>query len=246
MGLARYASIPFGKKLADNTPVVYPFLILGPLASVLESSQPPSSGLAILIGGILFQGLGWLFAFMIYTIYLTRLINSDTPPEPKRPGMYVAVGPAAYTSNTLVALGMQAPKYIPPGFLGIPEDIQVGYIWQAIGVPAGIFLWLLGFWFMALATVSVIFGARKMYFTMNYWGFIFPNAGLTIAAIYIGNALDSNGIKAVTSAMTLILVIVWLLVAFLNVRALWLRQVLFPGKDEDMEDIGGHPSDHLD
>ena len=113
-----------------------------------------------------------MFAFIIYTIYLTRLIEKDLPAEPKRPGMYVAVGPASYTSNTLVALGMQAPKYLPPGFLGTPTDFPIADVWKAIAVPAGIFLWLLGFWFSALATVSVLFGVRKLHFTLDWWGMI--------------------------------------------------------------------------
>lgn len=80
-----------------------------------------------------------------------------------------------------------------------------------------------------------------MHFTLNYWAFIFPNVGLTIALIQIGNALDSAGIKAVCSAMSILLVAMWLFVATMNIRALWLGQVLWPGMDEDEEDIEGHP-----
>jgi hypothetical protein len=74
----------------------------------------------------------------------------------------------------------------------------------------------------------------------------FPNAGLTIAAIYIGNALDSTGIKAVTSAMTIVVVALWLFTAIANIRAVYLKQVLWPGEDEDMEDIGGYEDTHED
>jgi tellurite resistance protein TehA-like permease len=73
---------------------VYPFIVLGPLAAVLLYSQPQESGLRILIAGITFQGLGWCVAFIMYTIYVTRLVNSELPEPDKRPGMYVAVGPA--------------------------------------------------------------------------------------------------------------------------------------------------------
>lgn len=73
---------------------VYPFLVLGPLAGVLVPTQPERAALPILIGGVLFQGLGWLFAYMIYTIYLARLISSGLPNPSTRPGMYVSVGPA--------------------------------------------------------------------------------------------------------------------------------------------------------
>lgn len=107
-------------------------------------------------------------------------------------------------------------------------------------VPVAIFIWLLGFWFSSLATVSCIRGYRKMHFTLNYWAFIFPNVGLTIGALQIANALDSTAIKAVVSAATVILVIAWIAVAILNVFAIWRGEVLWPGKDEDMEDLEGH------
>jgi len=45
----------------------YPFLVLGPLAAVLLYSQPPTSAVNIFIGGIVFQGLGWMLALFMYT-----------------------------------------------------------------------------------------------------------------------------------------------------------------------------------
>lgn len=235
-------NLPVADALPSWILPIYPFLVLGPLASTLLYSQPQSAAIPILIGGITFQGLGWMLALIMYTVYITRLINSELPEEPKRPAMYVAVGPAAYTSNALVQLGSQAKKYLPPGFLGV-SSIPVGDVWKAVGVPAGIFLWLVGFWFCALSTVSVLFSIRRAHFTMNWWAFIFPNVGLTIAAIAIGNILGSDGIRGVTSAMTIILVALWLLVAVCNIRALWLGQVLWPGMDEDLEDVEGHGED---
>jgi tellurite resistance protein TehA-like permease len=80
----------------------YPFIVLGPLAGVLLYSQPKSAAIPILIGGLMFQGLGWMIALIMYTIYFTRLINSDIPEEPKRAGMYIAVGPAGKQSPHLL------------------------------------------------------------------------------------------------------------------------------------------------
>lgn len=98
---------------------IYPFLVLGPLSAVLEYSQPQDSALPIstnapisnhylsanhvlqclVIGGICFQGLGWGIALIMYSIYVTRLINSELPEPSKRPAMYVAVGPAGMSSS---------------------------------------------------------------------------------------------------------------------------------------------------
>ncbi|KAK5943136.1 hypothetical protein PMZ80_004142 [Knufia obscura] len=219
---------------------VYPFIILGPLAGTLLYSQPqPSSALPMLIGGIAFQGLGFCFAFIQYTLYITRLTAGLLPDEPKRPGMYVAVGPAAYTANAMIILGSQAQGILPPGFLGI-TIIPVGDIWKAMGVAVGIFLWLLAFWFFALSTVGNIHGYKHAHFTLSWWAIIFPNVGLTISLIHIGNVLKSGATRAVCSAMTILLCAAWLWIAALTIKAVWQGHVLWPHKDEDMEDTEGH------
>jgi C4-dicarboxylate transporter/malic acid transport protein len=221
---------------------VYPFLVLGVLGSTLLKSQPTSAGFPIFIGSITFAGLGWTVAFFMLSIYVTRLVNSELPEASKRPGMFVAVGPAAYTANTLVVLGMYAPKHVPDNLLGI-TSVPVGDIFKILGVATGIFLWLVAFWFSALTTVSVLVSARESHFTLNYWGFIFPNAGLVIALIQISNALGSNGMKGVCSGASIVLVILWFFVSILNVRAVLQGEILWPGKDEDMEDVSGHGHD---
>lgn len=221
---------------------VYPFLVLGPLGGTLLKSQPPESGFPIFIGSIAFEGLGWTVAFFMLSIYVTRLINSELPEASKKPGMYVAVGPAAYTANTFVTLAMYAPKHVPDDFLGI-TSVAAGDILKAVGVAAGIFMWLIAFWFSALTTVSVLVTVKEMHFTLNYWAFIFPNAGLVIALIQISNALQSTGMKWICSVATIILVILWFIVAVLNVRGVLNKLILWPGMDEDMEDVEGHGHD---
>jgi len=145
----------------------------------------------------------------------------------------------------LVALAYQAPSVIPDGFLGV-TSVPTGDILRIIGVPIGIFLWLLSFWFFSMTTVSILFSLRKIRFTLNFWAFIFPNAGMTVAAIQIGNVLNSTGIKAVTSGMTILLVLTWLLVAAATIRGLIKKQILWPGKDEDEEDIEGREKDEME
>lgn len=54
----------------------------------------------------------------------------------------------------------------------------------------------------------------------------------------IADALKSNPIRGVTSAMTLLLVIMWIIVAIANIRAVWRRDVLWPGKDDGPESRG--------
>lgn len=83
---------------------IYPVIILGPLAGVILSTQPSSAGTPILIGAIGFQGLGWMFGILIYSLWITRLTISSLPDESKRPGMYVAVGPSGMSLSLSLSL----------------------------------------------------------------------------------------------------------------------------------------------
>lgn len=215
---------------------IYPFLMLGVLGSALLKNQPTGAGLPIFIGSLAFQGLGWTVAYFILTIYVTRLVNGDLPEPPKRPAMYVAVGPAAYTANTFVVLGMQAPKHIPDGFLDI-DSIPVGDVLKVIAISVGIFLWLVSFWFSALSTVGILISWKESYFTLNWWAFIFPNVGLTIALLKIAETLKFESVQMVCSGATIVLTLAWVFLAIMNVRALARKEVLWPGQDEDMEDM---------
>ena len=56
---------------------------------------------------------------------------------------------------------------------------------------------------------------------------------MTLALIQIGEVLENAPIKAITSAMTAILVVLWLFVAVAHIIAVCTKQILWKGQDED-------------
>lgn len=214
----------------------YPFLVTGVIAANIAKTQEPKSAVQMLIGGICGQGLGWLLALFIYSVYLTRLISSKMPPPSVRPSLYISVGPAAYTCAGILALGRQAKQHIPPDFLGI-HSFPVGDVWFAMSVPVALFLWLIAVWFSSLSTLSIVRGATSMRFALPWWAFVFPNAGLAIATLQIGSALNSNGIKIAGTVITIILVPLWFLCAVMHVWSVWRHDLLAPGRDEGVDNV---------
>lgn len=65
-----------------------------------------------------------------------------------------------------------------------------------------------------------------MTFNLTWWAFIFPNAGFTLATIQIGNVLGSTAILWLTSVMTAVLFIGWLLLIVIHVKALYQGRIL--------------------
>jgi tellurite resistance protein TehA-like permease len=72
-----------------------------------------------------------------------------------------------------------------------------------------------------------------MSFHLVSWAFVFPNVGFTIATIEIGTVFMSEGILWLGSAMTVLVVIAWLFVGAAHGRAVWKKQILWPGRAED-------------
>ncbi|KAF1829439.1 hypothetical protein BDW02DRAFT_651345 [Decorospora gaudefroyi] len=211
---------------------IYPLLVVGPLAGAILPGQPEDASWKIFVGGVLLQGLAWAVSFLMYGLYMQRLMTGSLPSPTTRPGMYVSVGPAGYTAAGLLALANQAPTLISDNYW---TDIVVpdGEIVRIMGIMSGLFIILFAYWFFIVTTVAVIVGSRRMSFSLNWWAFIFPNAGLTLATIQAGKVLHSEAINGVASALTILLVIMWFVVAFFCLRAVFLGQVLWPGKDED-------------
>lgn len=130
---------------------------------------------------------------------------------------------------------MRAPSVLPRNVF-TTSSIPDGDIVEAACIIAGVFILLFSFWFFCISTVAVVSGLRQMTFTLNWWAFVFPNAGLTLAAIQLGKAFgNSPGINGVCSALTILLIIMWLITAAFNIRAVYRGEVMWPGKTEDKD-----------
>lgn len=61
---------------------------------------------------------------------------------------------------------------------------------------------------------------------------------MTLAAIQIGSALKSPAINGICSALTILLVIMWLITACAHIQAVWRQKIMWPGRDEDKDSPG--------
>lgn len=130
-----------------------------------------------------------------------------------------------YTIQALISLGSTASKALPAHFQS-STSTSVADVVKTVSAISGIFLWLLAFWFFSLTTVAIFYGCKKMTFNLTWWAFIFPNAGFTLATIQIGNVLGSTAILWLTSVMTAVLFIGWLLLIVIHVKALYQGRIL--------------------
>lgn len=204
-------------------------MLCGTFASTISPSQPPAHRLPIIVAGVTLQGLGWMVAFLMYAVYVHRLMQFGLPAPNLRPGMFISVGPPSFTGLALIGMS----QALPPNYGYFARHLASIETLQTMAVFVAVFLWTLSFWFFCISLLSVLLGARRMSFHLTSWALVFPNVGFTIATIDIGQAFESEGILWVGSAMTILLVIAWFAVAFFHAKAVLRKEIMMPGMDED-------------
>jgi C4-dicarboxylate transporter/malic acid transport protein len=221
-------------KIQDMTPAwdlpIFPFMLSGTIAATGAALQPPEHAMPMIFAGLTAQGLGMLVSMMMYTSYLRRMIQYGFPSPDSRPGMFIAVGPPSFTSLAIIALANDFPEHY--NYWGM--DAITIQILRVMSTVVAVFIWSLSFWFFCIAVLACLLVRSQMSFHLNWWAFVFPNVGFTIATTSIGKSLHSEGIKWVGSGMTLLLVATYLSVGVAHVRAFVNKEVCWPGKDADV------------
>lgn len=229
--------------ISQMTPVwifpAYPLLILGPHAGVLSQTLGKRHrALEIIVGGFTLQGLGFLVSLLIYSAFLHRLMTQKLPQEATRPAMFVSVGPAAFTAAGILGMAEGAQHVLPNDFMG--DGALAKMIMKVMASWCCLWLWGLAMWFFCISV-----GAHwscvqhgRMTFSMSWFSYVFPQTALITATFGVGKAFDVPAIEWIGCAMTPLLILAWVAVVAMMLRAIYLRQILWPQKGEDKDEGG--------
>ncbi|KAI0539383.1 voltage-dependent anion channel-domain-containing protein [Xylaria digitata] len=219
----------------------YPLLLTAPLATNLISTDrvgpgdPMSNRVAIAAAAVTVQGTGFLISFMICAAFIYRLMTQKLPRDMQRPGVFISIGPPAFTVAGLVLLGQQAKDILPPNYTG---RLHAVFILEILSTLLGLWLWGLSEWFFIVSVGSLwkyTRNDRSIPFQMTWWSFVFPNTALITATLALAKALNSSGLRIYGCVMTAALVLVWAIIFGRMLRCLWTRQLLWP---KDLEKDG--------
>ncbi|KAL7794459.1 voltage-dependent anion channel domain-containing protein [Trichoderma ceciliae] len=207
---------------------IFPIMLSGTIASVIAATQPEVAAMPILVAGLTCQGLGMSVAILMYAHMIGRLIQSGLPNREHRPGLFMCVGPPAFTALALIGMANGVPDSIEE--LAIDKSVI-----KVVAVLVAVSLWALSFWWFGIAVVAVVSSPPK-YFHLGWWAMVFPNTGFTLATISIGKELVSGSLQWVTTGMSICMVIIFIFVLVNHVRAVIVQDIMYPGRDENVED----------
>ncbi|PGH29618.1 hypothetical protein GX50_07626 [[Emmonsia] crescens] len=228
--------------IAQMTPIwifpAYPMLIIGSHAAVLSSSVSKRRALQIIVGGTTIQGVGFLVSMTVYSAFIYRLMTQKLPKENLRPGMFVSVGPSAFTVAGLVGMANNAERAFPADFMG--DGHLAGMVIRIVANFAALWLWGLAIFFFIIAVFAhwSAVSRGRMIFSMTWYSFVFPNTALVTATFAIGKAFECPEIEIAGCVMAILLLMTYCFVTAMMVRAVVLRHILWPRKGEDKDEGG--------
>lgn len=211
---------------------IFPIMLSGTIASVIADTQPDIVAVPIIIAGLTCQGLGFSVALMMYAHMVGRLMSAGLPNREHRPGLFMCVGPPAFTALAVIGMANGLPKNIAPTMDGKVFDVS---IIRTIAIMSAVFLWALSFWWFGIAVVAVVQAPPK-YFHLGWWAMVFPNTGFILATIAITKELGNQAAMWVATGMSICLLLTYCFVLYNHVRAVLKQDIMYPGRDEDVED----------
>ncbi|KAF3164112.1 hypothetical protein TWF106_009499 [Orbilia oligospora] len=211
---------------------IFPIMLTGTIASVIAETQPEIGRIPILVAGLTCQGLGLSVAFMMYAHMVGRLMSVGLPNREHRPGLFMCVGPPAFTVLALIGMAHSLPDNlaleVDDNFLDV-KDVRT------TALIVGGFLWALSLWWFFIAAISVILSPPK-FFHLGWWAMVFPNTGFCLATISVAKQFDNQGLKILGTVMSAIVFVLYFVVIQSQVKAVWRQDILYPGRDEDFND----------
>lgn len=212
---------------------VFPIMLAGTIASVIAADQPIQDRIPILVTGLAAQGLGFTVSVLMYAHYIGRLMQSGLPNREHRPAMFIGVGPPSFTILALIGMANSLPADFQ--IVGDVTGLFLVPMIKTVAITSSLFLYALAMWFFCIAAAGTLL-SRPKYFHLGWWAMVFPNSGFTIATISLGNTLKNEGVLYAGNVLTACLFAMWLFVLVFNIRAVWLTDIVYPERDEDVED----------
>jgi len=101
-----------------------------------------------------------------------------------------------------------------------------------------IFHYRLTVWFFLISAFAHVPGITRgrLQFSMTWYSFIFPNTALVTATLAVGKSFASRAIQIVGTTLAVILIVVWLVIFGMMIRAIYRKQILWPQKGEDIDE----------
>uniref|UniRef100_UPI0031BA3C4E TDT family transporter n=2 Tax=Xanthomonas campestris TaxID=339 RepID=UPI0031BA3C4E len=167
------------------------------------------SRFGMLVAGYVLWAYSVPVALGILVILWLRMALQQLPQASMAASSWLALGPIGTGALGMLVFAGDAPTLFAAHGMG-----TIGQAAAGCGLIAGLLLWGLGLWWLALAIlITARYFADNVPFNLGWWGFTFPLGVYALATLKLGAALQMQVFDVLGSVLVLLLCVTWTIVA---------------------------------
>lgn len=187
--------------------------------NIANNAAEMSARLAVpmIVVGYFVVGIALFMGIILYTLFFHRLLAAGLNAPAQRAGLFILIGAAGQLSSAFQILGTAAmtyfPQYKPQATSATFWEQQTGAGLDYSGLLVGLLLLGFDYFTLCLAIVGVadVFIKKQFAYTLTWWSVVFPTVTLVTAWLQLGKSMDSPAFRSLTTALYLLVVIVYVL-----------------------------------
>lgn len=203
-------------------PIVATIVAAGTGGIVANVLPNPTHAIWTITISYILWGCGIPLAMCVLVMYLQRLSVHKIPAREVIVSVFLPLGPLGQGSFAIMQLGTDAlALFDRTGYL--PAAPMAGQMFYAAGILIAFIMWGFGLVWLFFAVASVT--RQPFPFNLGWWGFTFPLGVFAVATNQFGKELPSTFFNVLGTIFSLIVVLLWIVVAVGTVRASWTGEI---------------------
>ncbi|KAK4234642.1 putative malic acid transport protein [Achaetomium macrosporum] len=211
---------------ASQLPLIAALTAAAGGGTICQSAElSPALQVPVIVVSYLLVGVGLPLALALDVLFWARLLDRSLPNRQHVYQDMILCGPWGQGSFALQGLAGAVlhgsfASYARGTFLTAEAAKPVGYV----SIFAGLLAWGTGTFWWIFAIVSILHAAtdhwrfRGLSFGLPAWAVVFPWGVYTNAAVQLGKLLDAAAFKVWSTALAVMLVVIWLLNMALTIK----------------------------
>ncbi|KAG0704523.1 voltage-dependent anion channel-domain-containing protein [Suillus ampliporus] len=167
--------------------------------------------------------IGLCLSFMLFTIYILRLIVHGYPTGASILSVFLPVGPCGQAAYSLLKLGSAFRSLLPLNYGdsgGVLRQPGTGETVEVICVVGALVLWSLASMWIVFAMLGLAYTLRRerIDFRLSFWGTIFPNGVYANLNLALATTFSSAFFRIWGSMYAVGTLILWVCIALPTIR----------------------------
>ncbi|KAG9241012.1 C4-dicarboxylate transporter/malic acid transport protein-like protein [Calycina marina] len=214
-------------------PIVAPIVAAATGGIVADVLPNPQHALITVIVSYVLWGTGVPLAMAVLVVYFQRLTIYKLPPREVIVSVFLPIGPLGQGGFAIQKLGLVAMKVFPITGTLSQTTTQSGDILYVLGYLIALIMWGFGLVWMFFAFASI--SRQKFPFNMGWWGFTFPLGVFATSTVQMGNELPSAFFRILGTILSVVVTLLWIIVAVGTVRKAATGELFFAPCLKDVE-----------